>query len=140
MSDSNGLKAVWQILAEYEERLKQQLGECWRARPLDVAEREVGEVCAALLARQTRLGIEFARSPGTWNGHIAPVLLRSMVDLLINLKWVLEDPVDRSRKFILYGLGQAKLQIEHRKVQLEADGYDPDDDPVIEVFKSRIDG
>jgi uncharacterized protein DUF5677 len=134
MSDSGDLGALWRVLAEYDERLIDQLASRTERVPVDLSKREVGEVCGALLARQTRLGMEFARSPSIWNGHVAPVLLRTMVDVLINLKWILEDQVDRSRKFILYGLGQAKLQVEHRKIQLESEGHDPDEDPVIEAF------
>jgi len=140
MSESARGRQFFELLRDYEGLLVDQLWSRWNAVPLDLANREVGEVCAALLARQTRLGIEFARSPSIWNGHSAPVLCRTMVDLLINLRWVLKDPVDRSRKFVLYGLGQAKLHLEHRKAQLHAEGHDPDEDPVIQSFEAWIDG
>ena len=48
-----------------------------------------------------------------------------MVDAYITLAWIFDDPLERSRKFLLYGLGQAKLSNEHRKAQLQADGIDP---------------
>jgi hypothetical protein len=57
-------------------------------------------------------------SPSSWNGHIAPLLLRAMADVYINFAWVLCDPGDRAKKFILYGLGQAKLELEHRRADL----------------------
>jgi hypothetical protein len=41
-----------------------------------------------------------------------------MADVYINFAWVLCDPGDRAKKFILYGLGQAKLELEHRRADL----------------------
>ena len=99
---------------------------------------EMNEAIGALLARMVTLATEIATSPQTWNEHIAPVLLRSMVDAYITLAWIFNDPLDRSRKFILYGLGQAKLGMEHRKVQLEADGIDPNNDLIIKATESWI--
>ena len=46
-----------------------------------------------------------------------------MADVYISLAWVLDDPVERARRFIHYGLGQAKLQLEHSKAELK--GRDP---------------
>ena len=79
---------------------------------------ETHEVVGALLARQVTLSRQMAESPLVWNNHIAPLILRAMADVYISLAWVLNDPLERSRNFILYGLGQAKLQIEHRKAQI----------------------
>ena len=72
----------------------------------------------ALLARQVTLASQMAQCPPIWNSHIAPIILRAMADVFISLAWVLKDPLDRSRKFIMYGLGQAVLQLEHRKSQI----------------------
>lgn len=139
MSNESPFDALHGVLEEYDRRLAEQLTARWERVPVDLGHREVGEVSASLLARQTRLGMEFARSPSIWNCHVAPVLLRSMVDLLINLNWIVKAPIERSQKFILYGLGQAKLHNEHRRIQLEAEGYDASNDPVIEAFQSWMD-
>jgi hypothetical protein len=48
------------------------------------------------------------------------MVMRAMADVYITLAWVLLDPDDRSRKFIHYGLGQEKLQLEHRRAELES--------------------
>jgi hypothetical protein len=54
-----------------------------------------------------------------------------MVDNFITLAWIFVDPVDRSRKFIRYGLGQEKLEIEHRRALMEQEGKDPENDLLI---------
>lgn len=69
---------------------------------------------------------------------MAPIILRSLADNYINLAWILKNPEQRSRKFILHGLGQAKLSLEHRKKQLENDGYDPQNDPSIDATEKWI--
>jgi hypothetical protein len=43
-----------------------------------------------------------------------------MADVYITLAWVLKNPDDRSRKFIDYGLGQQKLELEHRRAQMQS--------------------
>jgi hypothetical protein len=95
---------------EFEYRLKK-----W---PTDLRHNDVHEVIGALLARQVTLAIQLASSLPNWNGHVAPLFLRTMADVYINVAWVLCDPDDRAKKFILYGLGQAKLELEHRRTDL----------------------
>jgi hypothetical protein len=91
------------------------------------------EVIGALLARQVSLAIQLAEAPTIWNGHVAPLILRSMTDNYINLAWILGDPLERSRKFILHGLGQEKLHIEHLKASLNAKGLDVGDDSLVKA-------
>jgi hypothetical protein len=54
-----------------------------------------------------------------------------MTDNYINLAWIFGEPLERSRKFILHGLGQEKLQVEHNKARLSAEGQDAENDPVV---------
>lgn len=42
-----------------------------------------------------------------------------MADAYITLAWLLKDPLDRCKKFIHYGLGQEKLQLEHRRAEMD---------------------
>jgi len=70
-----------------------------------------------------------------WNGHIAPLILRCMIDAHITLAWILKEPIERAKRYILYGLGQEKLYIEHLK-----SGKAPEDDPIIDkVIEMRED-
>jgi len=105
----------------------------------DFAQREVHEVVGALLARQTTLAEQMILSPRIWNEHVAPLVLRCMADVYISLAWILLDPVERSQKFIVYGLGQEKLLCEHRQEQLRRDGKDPTQDPGIRAQEAWID-
>lgn len=131
-------KRVEALIFEYVEAIRSDLRHRWKAWPLDFSDNELHEAVGALLARQVTLASNFARSPGVWNAHIAPVLLRAMADVYITLAWILQDPKDRARKFIMYGLGQAKLQVEHRKAQAVANGEDPADDPMIAALESWV--
>ena len=56
-----------------------------------------------------------------------------MTDTYITIAWILKDPLDRARKFISYGLGQEKLQVEHLKTELERLS-DPIDKQGLEEF------
>lgn len=109
--------------------------EAW---PCKFDEREVQEVIGALLARQATLVIELAKAITIWNGHIAPLVLRAMVDVYISLAWVFESPSERAKKFILHGLGQAKLNLEYRKRQLQEDGMKPEEDESCRVQEMWI--
>ena len=123
---------------KYATMARAELGERWQKWKLDLTQREVHEVVGALLARQVSLATQVADAPSIWNGHIAPVILRTMTDTHITLAWILRDPVDRARKYIMYGLGQEKLNIEHRKAQLEVQGIDPNTDPLIKASEDWL--
>jgi hypothetical protein len=64
----------------------------------------------------------------TWD-FIADATVRGgalrMTDTYITAAWIFKDRLDRARKFILYGLGQEKLQIERLKSLL--DKQEPED-------------
>ena len=112
---------IWEkisaILEDYCESVNGELDERWRNWKLDLSKLEMYEVITSLLARQVTLVTQLANSPSIWNRHVAPIILRTMVDTHINLAWILKDSLDRSRKFILYGLGQEKLYLEHIKAK-----------------------
>ena len=92
--------------------------ERWDQVEIDLYRSETFEVIGGLLSRQATLLIEMASSPSIWNGNIAPLILRSMTDLHITLAWILNEPDETARKYLLYGLGQEKLLIEHYRVSL----------------------
>ena len=96
----------------------------WKAWARKHQEQDVYEVIGSLLSRQVTLTTELARNLGIWNDHMAPLVLRPMVEALITLAWILQDPLPRSKRFILYGLGQEKLLLEHEKARLSAEGVD----------------
>jgi len=131
MSDQASEEKIRTLIHEYVDEIRAELHERWKLWPLDLTKKEVHEVVGALLAREVSLATHLALAPVIWNGHIAPLILRSMVDGYISLAWIFVEPVDRSRKYILYGLGQEKLEIEHRKKLMEDEGRSPDDDPSI---------
>ena len=126
------------VLQKYVQEVEKELDTRWESWSIDLSQAEKHEVIGALLARMVTLATELAVSPQIWNEHIAPVLLRTMVDAYITLAWIFNDPLERSRKFLLYGLGQAKLSNEHRKAQLQADGIDPQNDPVVKATEGWI--
>ena len=99
----------------YAERVRQELAARWKAFPLDLTRREIHEVIGALLARQCALAIGIADNPPAWTPNLAGTLLRAMADLHITLAWILLKPEDRTRQFVLHGLGQEKLLLEHLK-------------------------
>jgi hypothetical protein len=107
------------LVFTYRQSAKTELVERLQQWGFDLNDVEKHEVIGGLLARQTTLAIEIAIAPTTWNPRVAPILLRSMADVHIALVWILLDPSKRAIKFIDDGLGAVKLEIAHRKKQLE---------------------
>ncbi len=111
--------AVFDVVNRYCEIVTAGLQERRDRVEVDLYDTAPHEVAGALIARQATLTNQLALSPGIWNGHAAPLFLRAMVDAHISLAWVLKDPAVRAKQFILYGLGQEKLFIEHLKSELD---------------------
>jgi hypothetical protein len=114
------------------------LEERWHKLPKDIYRNHQCEVIGALLARQVTLAKKMASNPSLWDVHIGPILLRVMVDNHITLAWILKDIDVRSKEFVLHGLGQAKLYLEHLKVENKGD-IDPSIQSVIESMERWID-
>src|SRR6266571_13982 len=119
------LEDLKDIIIEFSNNASKELESRWSAWHLDLKQRETHEVVGGLLARQVSLATEIIANPGIWNGHVAPVVLRSMIDTHITLAWICGAPQERSRRFIHFGLGQAKLEAEHRKAEWQ--GKEPDE-------------
>lgn len=107
----------WQLVDALMDRycsiVEDGLIERWDKFNVKVSDSETYEVIGGLLARQATLTIYLAQAPQIWNGHIAPLILRCMTDVHINLAWIIDSPKERAKKYILYGLGQEKLHTEH---------------------------
>jgi hypothetical protein len=123
----------------FEKHARKELRARWRKWPIDLSKGEVHEVIGGLLARQVTLATALVQDPLMWNGHIAPIILRCMVEVHIAIAWTLRDPLDRSRRFIRYGLGQIKLQIEHRKASWQGSEPDPRDKIMVEALETWLD-
>ncbi|HHT9116191.1 MAG TPA: DUF5677 domain-containing protein [Candidatus Wunengus californicus] len=138
MSEKLDYSQIEQLIRTFIEQARLELKERWKKWIIDLSQSELHEVVGALLARQVTLARQMAVCPPIWNGHIAPIILRAMADVYISLVWILKDPVDRSRNFVLYGLGQAKLQLEHRKAQIGDREPTPEEKLMIEASQAWI--
>lgn len=121
---------------DYERYAWSVVDKIWSQLPVDIYESEFFEVIGALLARQCNLAVKLACNSDLWDYHAGPLFLRPMTDCYITLAWILKDRLERARKFILYGLGQEKLQIEHLKAELAKPELDEED---REMLKQRVD-
>jgi hypothetical protein len=79
-----------------------------------------------------------AESPRAWNYDIGPLILRAMADVHIALAWILGDPIPRARGFVLHGLGQAKLELEHRKADAEGRKSGAGERAILEALERWI--
>lgn len=120
------------------ENLENEIPKRWNKLYIRIEQKELYEVLFGQLARQITLAIQFATNPNSWTYDMAPIILRCMADNFINFSWISKDPHNRSKKFILYGLGQEKLALEHRKKQILNDGGKPDDDMTIQYKEAWI--
>src|ERR1700757_3760170 len=117
MTDESKLEELFRAM---EAKIRQELRLRCEAYTPDFRAPEVFNVVTALLARQATLAIEMASAPQLWNGHSAPLFLRAITDVHITLSWILLDVKTRARQYIDHGLGQAVLELEHRKKGLES--------------------
>ena len=132
------MNEVMEVMQSYCNVVEQGMNERWEKLPVEIYDSETYETIGGLMARQASLTIELAMSPSTWTGHIAPLILRCMTDAHITLAWILCEPTERAKKYILYGLGQEKLQIEHLKA--DADKDDEQVQKMIEFKESWLNG
>ncbi|CDZ79488.1 hypothetical protein BN59_03806 [Legionella massiliensis] len=108
------------FLLNYENHLIKLFEKFWGKIEIEYDKLDAYSVIGGLLSRQVTLSIEMARSPNIWNGHSAPLFLRAMIDLFIALAWIMNDLETRAKQYILHGLGDKKLLLEHYKAsQLE---------------------
>jgi hypothetical protein len=129
---------LWSALHNFVDHISGQLWDRWDSWMTKNENRNSHEVIGGLLSRQVNLTSELAGNPGIWNSNMAPLVLRSMVEALITLAWILEDPRSRSESFILYGLGQEKLKLENQKALLIEEGFDPNEDPDIQEWEQWL--
>jgi hypothetical protein len=107
------------LLEKYISNIENDLKDRWNLWEKDVSIPEQYEVIGAIMSRQITIASNFVNNSTIWNGHIAPLIMRSLIDNYINFAWILLNPVERSRQFIYYGLGQEKLSLEHYKSQFD---------------------
>ena len=138
-SDGDEGLEIWPLIENYCKNVDQELTARLEAWPPDFAHIHVHEVIGGMLARQATLAKDVARAPVLWTGHSAPILLRAIADAYINTAWLLLDPVERCRNFIMFGLGQAKLELEHRRAQIGARESTPQEAAILEAGERWID-
>lgn len=130
---------LWALVGEYCADVDRELAARLEAWPPDFAQIHVHEVIGGMLARQATLAKELAHAPALWTGNCAPIMLRAMADAYINIAWLLLDPNERCRKFILFGLGQAKLELEHRRAQIGDRDPTPQEMAMLQAGEQWID-
>ena len=134
--EENEINSMLMFMDEYCSIIVKGFRERWKKWEIEIFNSETYEAIGGLLSRQVTLSMNLASCPPIWNGHIAPLILRAMTDTHITLAWILLDPDERAKKYILYGLGQEKLYIEHLKS--EADENDKRINRMIEVRESWL--
>lgn len=120
--DDEPKDVFWKIITRFRNDARKELYDRLSLWKFDLNAIEQFEVVGALLARQVTLAADLAASPPIWTSHSAPIFLRAMADVYIVLAWIFESPQERAIKFIEDGLGAVKLEIAHRKAELEKSG------------------
>jgi len=122
------------VLNKYIENIQKELTARWNENNIDIEERELEEVIFGMLSRQVSITIYYLSSPIMWNGDAGTIILRTIAENIINISWILkEDSLNRARMFIKYGLGQEKLQLEHRKNEMEGRETSEEEQNMIET-------
>jgi hypothetical protein len=138
MDKDNVRDKIDEIIHAFIKASRNELQARTSAWKVDLSRHEIHEVVGGLVARQVTLANQLAASPGIWNGAIASLVLRTMADTHLTLAWILGSMEERARQYILYGLGQEKLLVEHQKESLRADGKDEKENPAIKAREAWI--
>ena len=137
--DSSPDDPLGRIVFRFCDAAKRELHERIDKWGFDLNEIEKYEVIGGLLARQTTLAVDLAVSPTVWNPSSSPLFHRTMADIYITLCWIFQDPQARAMNFIENGIGDIKLEIAHRKKQIEETGLeDPQERQMIELYETWI--
>ncbi|MBP7902101.1 MAG: hypothetical protein KA015_04730 [Spirochaetes bacterium] len=104
---------------QFTSHCHQIINSIWTKLPIEIYNSNQFEVIGAIISRQTALASKLSLNPAMWDFHIAPIILRTMIDCHITLSWILQSPDERSKLYISYGLGQEKLYIEHLRSLLD---------------------
>lgn len=126
------------FIQAYESYLISSFNELWSTVEIEYDKLEAYSVIGGLLSRQVTLSMQMARSPNVLNGHVAPLFLRAMTDLHITLAWIMLDLEERSKKYILYGLGEEKLLVEHYKKRIEDLPDNPNNEQVMQLVDFKL--
>ncbi|CAM2991337.1 DUF5677 domain-containing protein [Legionella anisa] len=132
------LKKLLEAVSVYESMARKEFIERIHGLKFDLNKETEFSATTGLLARQLTLAVELSRGLTFWTSHIAPIIHRCMIDVTISLEWIFQNISENSKKYIEYGLGQMKLMIEHRKMQLLEDNIKEEDDPVLQNYISFL--
>jgi len=137
--ESSADYALERIVFRFCNAAKTELHERIDKWGFDLNEIEKYEVIGGLLARQTTLAVDLALAPTIWNPSSSPLFHRAMADIYITLCWILQDPQIRAMNFIEDGIGDIKLEVEHRKKRIEKTGEKaPQEQKMIELYEGWI--
>lgn len=114
-SEARIIENIRRVSTAFVGNARSDLQRRWAALPRDLEHRELHEVVGGLLSRQVTLAAQLAMAPTSWNGHVGPLFLRAMAEVHITLVWIFKEPTTRARDFVLHGLSEEKLRIEHRR-------------------------
>ncbi len=134
---NNKQRELWDFIEGFCQNLRENFDKRWEQVTPDTYNKYTHHALGGLLSRQATLAAELSRSPMSWNGHIAPLVLRCMVDAYITFAWILEDQDKRSEQYVKYGLGQEKLYIEHLEQSLREDPESYDSMQIEEMIDIR---
>jgi hypothetical protein len=138
-ADSVEFAKVMEVIDAFIRGIRAELQARWTTWQIDLTKSYIYEVIGGLVAREVTLAAQLAAAPQIWNGHIAPLILRSMTDGYITLAWIFEEPGTRADQYIKFGLGQRKLWLEHFKADLTAKGEkDVDNNPFVKAATERL--
>lgn len=128
---------IGKFIAEYCSNVVEGFNKRWELYTPDIYQSEISEAIWGLTSRQATLSLEVARNPGTWNPHIAPIILRAMIDAHITLAWIVASPENRAKEYIRFGLGQEKLHLEYLQNEADQIPEGEHDEPLEELIKMK---
>lgn len=128
LPETNSETRLRSLVERFIADLDKEFSERWRAWTYDFSLNDLRTVVGGLMARQVTIASEVAQAYSCWNYHVGPLFLRAMSEVYITLVWILELPDQRNNRaqiFVEHGIGQQKLEIEHRRAMISGEERDP---------------
>lgn len=128
-------------IEEYTISLGCLLKKWWNNQSIDPSNKIVFEVIGGLFSRHISLTTKFLRTNLNWDVEIGTIILRSICENYITTAWILKEAtLERSEKYVEYGLGQMKLMHERYKDEIEKQiNNTVEDDEFLQISQKIID-
>lgn len=125
-------------LAVFSEHILSSIGSRIASIREVFCEPTITAVLVPLLGRLASLMEYSVGVPHAWNAYIAPIVLRSLAEIMLSIMWISGDIVQRTRQFIHASVVQGRNDLERFEESIRKRSFSSDAGMMRDFMKSRI--